>query len=196
MRLSMQQGVLDKLTDEEIIVGLFSRNEEIVEYFFYDKCSKIFAFIIKEVFSYQVDKDELVSELYIYLQENNWNKVRKFNHQSKFTTWLSVVAVRFFIKKRMELIDSDPGKTQIDEIKNLSNKERFDIFIDKMDLYAAINKLPNTRERFVIMATEIEGWNESEIADILDMKVANVYNIKSRGKNHLSNIIKENSNVN
>lgn len=186
----------NKLTDREIINFLIAGDEQIVEYFFYEKCSSMFGYIVKEVFGYHVNKDELVSELYIYLQENNWSKVRKFNYQSRFTTWLSVVAVRFFIKKRAVMIDSDWQKAQIDEIRNIATLERYDTFIVKMDIYTAINKLSNPRERFVLMAIEIEGRDDKAVADLLGIEVANLYNIKSRAKKHLSNIIKENYYVN
>lgn len=93
MKTSLKKA---ELPDKEIIDGLLFGNDNITQYLFYHKCAKILSFVEKEIFNYHINKDELVSELYIYLQKNNWDKIRKFNHQSNFTTWLSKVALRYF----------------------------------------------------------------------------------------------------
>ncbi len=184
-------GIHKSISDKEIVYGLLSDDEQMIRYLFYEKCSAMFSYIIKSVFNYHVDRDELINELYIYLKKDDWRKVRNFNYQSKFTTWLSVVAVRYFIQKRRSLIDSTPNMTPIDTIKiqNLVTTEQEDKVIDKIDLYSAISKLANSRERFVLIATYIEGRCEKDVAADLGINIANLYNIKSRAKKHLSNIL-------
>lgn len=192
----MTKKELEALTDRQLIDYLIAGNNEVVKFMFYDKCSKMFGFIVKEIFTYRVDKDELINELFLYLQKNNWDKVKKFNYQSRFTTWLSVVAVRYFIKKRTELIDSDPNRIQIEQMIQLKNHDQHDLFMEKMDLYKAISKLKTPRDRYVIMAIEIEGQDDAEVAKTLGVTVSNLYNIKSRALKQLSNIIKDYNYVN
>lgn len=187
MKTSLKKA---ELPDKEIIDGLLLRNEKITQYLFYEKCSNILSFIEKEVFNYHINKDELVSELYIYLQENNWDKIKKFNYQSNFTTWLSKVAFRYFQRRKMELIDSRLNNTTIEQIINFSTQERYDTFIHKMDLYEVINKLKSPRDKFVIMAIEVEGWGDQEVANMLGIKISNLYNIKSRALKTLSHFIR------
>lgn len=177
-----------QLQDKEIIEGLLNGDEKVIKYLFYDKCAMMFAFIVKEVFCYRVNKDELVNELYIYLKENDWQRVRQFAYRSRFTTWLSVVAVRYFICKRDELINSRSSNTQLYEVRQPVTADKT---VEKIDLYRAISKLKSSRDRFVLIALEIEGWDEVDVARELGVTVANVYNIKSRAMKRLSNILTE-----
>lgn len=178
-------------SDSQIIDGLIGGNSQLIHFLFYKKCNSMFGYIIKEVFSYEVEKDELVNELYLYLSENNWIKVRQFEGRSRFTTWLSVISVRFFIKRKAEMIESDPRKAQIDEAENLPNTVAYNKFINNIDLYNAINQIKNPRYRFVIMALEIEGRTIEEVAESLGITVGNLYNLRKRAKKHLSNILTE-----
>ncbi|MCE1166475.1 MAG: sigma-70 family RNA polymerase sigma factor [Sphingobacteriia bacterium] len=187
----MNKNELFTLTDHQIIESLIQGNSQVIQYLFYEKCSSMFGYIIKEIFSYKVDKDELVNELYIYLSEDNWKKVREFEGRSKFTTWLSVISVRYFCKKKRDRIDFDPRKAQIDEAAKLPNTTKFDSFVCNMDLYGAINKLKNPRDRFVLMSLEIREQTVEEVAKALNISVDNLYNVRRRAKKHLSNILTE-----
>ena len=74
------------ISDRELVDRLLIGDEEIVRYLFFDKY-------------------ELINELYLYLQSDNWYKLRQFDFRSKLTTWLTVVAVRFFQKRKGVLMD-------------------------------------------------------------------------------------------
>lgn len=187
----MNKNGLNTLTDQQIIEYLIQGNSQVIKYLFYEKCSSMFGYIIKEVFSYKIDKDELVNELYIYLSDDNWKKVREFEGRSKFTTWLSVISVRYFCKKKRNMIDTDLRKAQIDEAEKLPNNIPYENFVNNIDLFNAINKLKNPRDRFVIMALEIEGRTPDEVANSLDITVDNLYNVRKRAKKHLSNNLTE-----
>ena len=113
------------LSDKDIIEQLLLNNEQVIEYLFYEKCKAMFSHIIKEIFSYQVDKNELISELYLYLRDNDWYKLRQFDYRSKLTTWLSVVAIRFFQKRRDELIE----KTSKSSLNNKTDEIGYDATI-------------------------------------------------------------------
>lgn len=90
----------------------------------------------------------------------------------------------------LELISSDLSNTSTEQIINISTQDRYDTFIHKMDLYKAIYQLKNPRDQFVIMAIEIEGWKDQEIADMLGVKLSNLYNIKSRALKKISHFIR------
>ncbi len=187
----MNRCDLDNLTDQQIIDYLIKGDGRVIHYLFYEKCGTMFGYIIKEVFSYKVEKDELVNELYLYLSEDNWKKVREFEGRSKLTTWLSVISVRFLSKRKKELIEFDPRKAQIGEAEKISNATTYENFVNNIDLYDAINQLDNPRYRFVIMALEIEGKTIEEVAKSLQITVGNLYNLRKRAKKHLSNILTE-----
>ena len=86
-------------TDQEIINGLRNRNERVVKYFFYQEEVCLLKEIQYKLFKNRVDYDEMVSELYLYLQADNWRKLDTFAglNGAHLCTWMSVVAWRFFI---------------------------------------------------------------------------------------------------
>ena len=93
----------ETMTDKEIIQGLIARDECMTRDFFFMSCQPLFKIIIKQVFSYEVDYEEVVNELYVYLMENDAAKLKGFQYRSSVFQWLKVVAIRFFINKRDNL---------------------------------------------------------------------------------------------
>ena len=90
----------DLYTDEQLVNGLINNNKKIIEYFFCKKCSKLFTYIVYSIYGGMASLNELVNEFYVYIAADNWRKVRQFDFRSKLMTWIGVVAVRFFQKKR------------------------------------------------------------------------------------------------
>ena len=95
------------MTDQEIIQGLIARDNRVTEEFFFVRCRPLFLSIIRKVFNYEVEYDELVNELYLYLMEDDAKKLRDFEYRSSVYQWIKVLAIRFFIRKRNELIEND-----------------------------------------------------------------------------------------
>lgn len=90
----------DLYTDEQLVNGLINNNKKIIEYFFCKKCSKLFTYIVYSIYGGRASLNELVNEFYVYIAADNWRKVRQFDFRSKLMTWIGVVAVRFFQKKK------------------------------------------------------------------------------------------------
>ena len=172
--------ISEEYTDKQIVDGILRGDERIIGYFFNRKCRPIFAYIIRSVFDFQIDEATLVSELYIYLQKNDWYKVRQFDFRSKLTTWANVVAIRFFQKKRSELIESG-------SIEALNNKTDFGLVplgdIDRrIDIEEAMKKMPNERYRQVIELLDIQGTRPEELAEEMNVTIDNLYNIHRRAR--------------
>ena len=51
----------DKLTDKEIVNGIIHNNPEIIEYFFFEKCSGLLLYIVDSVFGGKIDKREMTA---------------------------------------------------------------------------------------------------------------------------------------
>lgn len=169
---------LEQYTDEQIINGIVNNDHSMIEYFFFKKCKSIFAYIIQSVFDYQIDENTLISELYIYLQANDWHKIKQFDYRSKLTTWTSVVAVRFFQKKREMLIESDTSQTlkvQIDYGFNPNfGLER------RIDIHEALSRMQNIRYRQVIEMLDLKEMSSDLLAEQMNITVDNLYNIHHR----------------
>lgn len=183
---------LRSLSDKELVSQIVQNNEQVVEYLLFEKCSSMFNYIQTEIFSGKVGKFELINELYLYLSKNNWKIVQQFEGRSKLTTWLSVVAVRFFLKKKSEMIDSDKKVAlNINSVKRIPCSYSQATMNEKMDLLSAIQKLNSPRDKFVIIAIELEGYEVEEVASQLNVTKANLYSIKKRALDKLAKILKE-----
>lgn len=165
-------------TDEQIINGILSNDHQMIEYFFFKKCKSLFAYIIQSVFDYQIDEKTLVSELYIYLQTNDWYKLKQFDYRSKLSTWTSVVAVRYFQKKREMLIESGTSQTLYGKTDCGFNPN---FCVERMiDIHDALNKMQNARYRYVIEMLDLKEMRPDVLAEQMNVTVDNLYNIHRR----------------
>jgi len=176
----------ENYSDREIIDGLLSNDRQMVHHFFYVKCRPIIGYIIGKVFNHQAEKDELVSELYLLLRENDWYKLRQFDFRSKLTTWLSVVSTRHFIKKRDLLIENGRENTPIergyDPLKDM---------LIKMDIHHMLYKMPNARYRELLRDFFIQDMEPEAIAKKMNVTLANFYNLKHRAIQQIAEILKK-----
>ena len=99
------------MTDQQIIEALISRDEWVTLQFFFRKCRPLFMSIMRHVFSYEVDYDEFVNEFYLHLMENDAYRLRQFQGRSSIYQWMKVIAIRYFIAKRNDMIDMAPKET-------------------------------------------------------------------------------------
>lgn len=181
----------DCSSDEIIAKCLINDDSKIVEYLFYNKCSAMLDYIIHHVFNGKADKDELVSELYIYLKENDWHKLRQFQFKCKLTTWLSVVATRFFIKKRDALIENESHDALLDKSDRGRGGYNPSTYVDRqMDVRNAILMMRNERYRMVITELDLKDTEPEKLAERMGITVDNLYNIHKRAYAQLGMIIK------
>lgn len=166
------------MTDQEIIQRLIARDNRVTKEFFFDKCRPLFCNIMKLVFDYEVEYDEMVNELYVYLMEDDALKLRNFEYRSSVYQWLKVLAIRFFIKKRGRMIDDSSQETPYDGCTQNAAPES-DTSADG-DLERLFDNMPNKRYVFVIRRLILEDWDPDELANEMDITTANLYNIKRR----------------
>ena len=171
-------------SDKEIVDGILRNDSKIIEFFFFNRCSPMFTFIISKVFNKRAEKDELVNELFLYLNQNDWYKIRQFDFKSKLTTWVSVVAVRFFIRKKNMLIENDRTDDSILFNKNIAIE-----YSDNIDVETLVGMMKNERYRAVVKALILEEREPQEFADEMDITVDNLYNIKRRAIKQIKEIV-------
>ena len=168
----------DLYDDEQLVNGILNNDRPLIEYFFQRKCSKLFSYILLNVFDGNIDKRELVSELYLFMAHNDWQVFRKFQFRSSLMTYVSVVAVRFFQKKRIALIDSMPTEELNDKMKHAYN---YGTTIEqRMDIHSALQKMPNARYRQVIEVLDLKDVQPEKLAKEMNVTVDNLYNIHRR----------------
>ena len=168
----------DLYDDHALVEGILKNDSKLIEYFFNKKCSCLFAYIIVNIFDGNVDRQDLSQELFLYLAKNNWYKVRQFDFRSKLMTWVTVVAVRFFQKKRKELIEKT-GSIPLND-KMWQEQSRAISIDHRMDLHTALAKMPNARYRKVIEVLDLQEVRPEILAEEMKVTVDNLYNIHHR----------------
>lgn len=174
------------MNDRDIVDSLIKGDEQVSRQFFFENCRPLFMSIIKRVFPYRVEYDEFVSELYIYLMENDAARLLQFDGRSTIYQWLKTVALRFaqrLLKQRV-VIDMDNGNPPYDEGE--TNEDEQDI--NKMDVENLLSLMDNERQVYVIRRHVIEGVDEPSLAKELGIKVSNLYNIKRRAMVSLTKV--------
>ena len=168
------------MTDQEIISSLIAHDPKVTAQFFFKDCRPLFISIIRRVFGNQiVDYDEIISELYVLLMENDARKLRTFKYESTLFQWLKTIAVRHCLelKRRGKVIDNESQEPLVNSGKNLSYVESSQA---KMDVESLLRQMNNQRYALVIHLLMIEEKSPEEVAKQLSITVANLYNIKRR----------------
>lgn len=171
---------LNNMMDQEIITSLIAHDPKVTTQFFFKDCRPLFNSIIRRVFGNQiVDYDEIISELYVLLMENDARKLRTFKHESTLFQWLKTIAVRHCLelKRRGKVIDNESQEPLVNSGKNLSYVESSQA---KMDVESLLRQMNNQRYALVIHLLMIEEKSPEEVAKQLSITVANLYNIKRR----------------
>ena len=174
------------MTDQEIIQGLIARDNRVTEKFFFDKCRPLFISVMKHVVNYEVEYDEMVNELYIYLMEDDAAKLRNFEFRSSVYQWLKVLAIRFFIKKRTRMIDDNSQEPPYNGCHQTAASESGTSA--EGDLERLFEAMPNKRYVEVIRRLIIEDWEPEHLAKVMKITTANLYNIKRRAIAQLTRI--------
>lgn len=182
----------DSLSDKELVELLLANDQEAIEYVFFHRCDGMFAHIVYNVFQSLVTKEELITDFYLYLSENDWNRLRKFEFKASLNTWLTVIAVRFFKKMRIsqtKLVAIDP-QLIVETRKN--ETDDYDIIneMSRLELYKAIDQLSKPRERYALLA-DLTGKRAEDIAAEMGCTVAAVYNLTKKARMELKSKMQE-----
>jgi len=178
-------------TDRELVDGVLNNNEVLILHLFLDKCAPILQYIKWHVFDGKMEMSELINELYLYLNADNWRRLRQFDHSYRLTAYILVIAIRFFWKKRAGMIVNEPVEDIPHELCTEYNEERIH---QKIDTKSLINRLSNKRYRSVLRKLILEDMDPQELADEMKITVANLYNIKRRAIQKIARIMGEEKN--
>lgn len=174
------------MTDQQIIQGLIDRDGHITQLFFFEKCRPLLSSIIQMVFAYHVDYDELVSELYLHLMDDDAARLRQFEGRSSFYQWLKVLAIRFFLRKRHLVIDN----TSHDEDTAMLNAAADSDSAQQAhsDLQRLMDKMQNKRYVSILTQLVVEDRDPERVASEMHITTANLYNLKRRAIAELTQV--------
>lgn len=187
-----RKAYFESLTDRTLVGLLLENNQEAIEYLLFHRCEGMFAHIVHSVFNNLEKKEELITEFYLHISENDWEKLRKFEFRSGLNTYLTVLAVRFFKKIKISQTKIVPIDPQLIVETQKSNPDDFNIEneMSRMEMYKAIDSLSKPRERYALLA-ELNGMSADEIALDMGCTVSAVYNLTKKARMELKNKLKE-----
>ena len=168
------------MIDQEIISSLIARDPKVTSQFFFKDCRPLFLSVIRRVFGTQiVDYDEIISELYILLMENDAKKLRSFKFESTLYQWLKTIAIRhcLLLKSKVKVIDDKSQEPLNNSQRELSLAESSQA---RMDMETLLRQMKNQRYALVIRLLMIEDKTPEDVARQLCVTVDNLYNIKRR----------------
>ena len=168
------------MTDREVVDKLIERDYKVTDEFFFTRCRPLFISIIRSVYSYPVDFDEFVNEFYIYLMENDAARLRQFQGRSSIFQWMKVVAIRFFIARRDNMIEDTSKEYLLDYSANEETIDSEKKTSAVMDVRSLLRHLSNRRYAYVIKRLILDDAEPKTVADELRVSVDNLYNIKKR----------------
>lgn len=176
------------MTDQEIVKALIGRDSRVTDQFFFKDCRPLMLSIIHRIFGKQeVDYDEVISELYIYLMANDAHRLRQFKFESTLYQWLKTTAIRFCLKLKTDgmVIDDESQEPLDNRNRHIDSTESSQA---KMDVDNLLCQMKNQRYAKVIRMLMIEDMTPDEVAKELFVTVDNLYNIKRRAMAALAKV--------
>lgn len=177
------------MTDQEIIQGLIDRDARITQDFFFRRCQPLIFALISKFYPQGADYDELVSELYLHLMENDARRLRQWEGRSSIYQWLKMVARNFFLDKinRERVIETDTDKRLLIKANDYATADN-SANEAVMDVAAILDLIENDNYRLVLQKHVIEGMSFDDLEKVTGIKKANLYNIKKRALNAMEKI--------
>lgn len=161
------------LSDKELVdLTLQEGNEEAILYIIFDKYDPLLKKLCRRYYEDLFYYEQLQTELYILLKENDWHALRSFGWRSSFGTWLGTVAGNLFIKKMPELIGINKFTVSIGEDGEKGEfnppdpEPPHEHDINMVLLIEAIQQLEDKDQRFILFK-EFDGYEPKEIAQQL-----------------------------
>ena len=172
-----------KYTDDaHLVKALKVGNEGAIKYILFGKYEGVLRNLAQNVTRGKpIEFDDMRQDFYIFLSNNNWEILQKYNpEEKKFMPWLYRVAFNFFRNYARK-----GAYTKIDctDDVTLYEKDRLERWYDSdlmRDLLRVLPSVKPERDRVVIEAVVLNDEEPEEIAKKLGVTVDNFYNIKRR----------------
>ncbi|MDR1602535.1 MAG: sigma-70 family RNA polymerase sigma factor [Tannerella sp.] len=166
------------LTDKQLQEAIYSGDKKAEIYLFFVKCAPVIEYQTRRFFKgEQMQLDEAIHELYIYLKKDDWKKLRQYEgrNNASIKTWMSTIARNFFLDLHNRRI---PPEIPIDDVKPLwsSREDREDREIserNRMIVNKTLLAMPNERYRNILIKLYFEGKTCKELA--IEMGVSQDY---------------------
>lgn len=150
----------------------------------YNQYSKAMYNLAYRILNNREDAEDIVQEAFVECFRN----LSSFRFESTFGAWLKKILVNKSInqikKKKIDL-------TLSDNLPNIGYEEEDEVVYDTGKIFKGIEKLPDGY-RIILTLYLLEGYDHSEISQILDISESTSKSQYSRAKEKLRNILSKN----
>jgi len=159
-------GYYNKLSDNDLVRCIVEdNNKEAISYFLYSKCWNQLKYYVIRLYGNDEYLYDLINELYIKLQKDNWKSFREFKGDASLKTYICRIAYNLFVEKRKELIGFSEKTININDSPN--DQHESDNSVEKrmqlLEIYDLISRLEPESYK-VVMTMHLEGYSDEEIA--------------------------------
>lgn len=88
------------MTDKEIVNRLLENDTETIRDFFFVRCRAMLAYIGQYFCQMRQKPEELIGEFYEFLAADDWHKLRIFKFTCSLNAYVTIIASRYFQRKR------------------------------------------------------------------------------------------------
>ena len=180
--------------DLQIAKALINRDEGITRRYLYQECYPLFKSIYDNYYTGCSCCKEFMDEIYIVVlapsKITGKCQMENFKGESTLRTWLKTACLYFCYKKyelkqRMPIYKPLPhsneknsdGDEQGDRSDIIYGSSEIDLCgMNRADVEALLNLMPNTRYRKIIRLLYLEQKTHKEVAEVLGMSMDNYYN--------------------
>ena len=90
----------DDMSDRELVGAIITKNDDEAAFcLFHYKLIKLFEYLSDNFSKLRYSAGDIASEMYIFLSNDNWRKLRSFEFRSTLFGWIKVVTNRYLLNK-------------------------------------------------------------------------------------------------
>lgn len=177
------------MNDRQIVEALLRHDEFVTRLFFYRNLRPLLVSLIQRLGrdGQRWEYDEMVSELYALLLEDDGRRLRTFTFSCSLYQWLKVVALHHLTARTDTVVIDSVSKEPLYERAAEEETVEADSSA-REDVERLLLQMPNQRYATVLRRLTLEGYSNEELAREMDVNIANLYNIKRRAMAQLSEV--------
>lgn len=175
--------------DRRYVYGIIAGDGAIVNEFFYEKMYDAIQYLNYSIWGGRMDFDELVSELYLHLAENDFRRLRLFvGDTASLKTWVSKIAKRLFLAKDHVIGPISTAGDKVEEVlPETATDRQEDVTASMIDLRVSISKLSCRRYAQVASLLYMDRRDEAFVRKIMQADGATWHCLKKHTREALLN---------
>lgn len=188
---------IDNLTDREVVDAILNKDTRITRLYLYVKCYPLFKAIFNNYYTDCESCIEFINDIYLYImtpsKATGLNKLQGFRYECSLPLWLKEVCIYYcYARYSRKTKEESFLQTYADRLKEESQSIDIDFSkIEREDILKLISYMNNSRYADIIRLFYVENKTNDEVAEILNMTKANLYNKHILAKDMFAKILRK-----